>query len=60
MHTQTRRARRDAKRHINELHNLLTHIHASRLRAVAKHQAAKYGFPQKVMLKEMAHYIRTH
>jgi hypothetical protein len=60
MHTQTRRDRRDAKRHINELHNLLTHISRLWLRAIAKREAAKYGFPQKVMLKAMAHYIRTH
>ena len=60
MNTQTRRDKRDAKRHIGELHNLLAHISRPWLYAIAKREAAKHGFPQKVMLKAMAHYIRTH
>lgn len=60
MHTQTRLDQREAKRHIKELHNLLAHVGKPWLRTVAKHQAATYGYPQKVMLKAMARYIRTH
>jgi len=60
MHTQSRLEARDAKRHIRELSTLCNSVDKPEwLRTIAKHQAAVYGYPQKVMLKAMARYIRN-
>jgi hypothetical protein len=51
---------RDAKRIINELHNLLRHVRATELLFVAKAYGRLNKVPQKVMLKAMSRYARIH
>ena len=51
---------RDAKRIINELHNLLRQVRATELPHVAKAYGRLNKLPQKVMLKAMAKYVRLH
>jgi hypothetical protein len=51
---------RDAKRIINELHNLLRHVRATELLFVAKAYGRLNKVPQKVMLKAMRRFIRLN
>jgi hypothetical protein len=52
--------KRDAKRIIYGLHNVLSFTPIEALPFVAKGLAKKFSIPQKTMLKTMARFTRIH
>jgi hypothetical protein len=52
--------KRDAKRIIHGLHNILSCTPIEALPFIAKVLAKKFSIPQKTMLKTMARYTRIH
>jgi hypothetical protein len=59
MKTQTRLDSRDAKRIIHTHHYILKAVNTISMPHIVRGFAKQYNLPKKVMLKAMAHYIRT-